>query len=104
LTVDLASSDLFPVNGVVTNLAGNTPPEIPDVVINAGASYRFEKQGWWHWLPTEVGASIRHVGDRFILDDNAITMNAYTTADAYMFTDFDKPSMLRPGFRSECGT
>jgi iron complex outermembrane recepter protein len=82
-------NDEFPINGVITNLAGNTPPEIPDIVINAGVSYRFEKQMWWHWLPVEVGASVRHVGDRFILDDNAITMNAYTTADAYMFIDFN---------------
>jgi iron complex outermembrane recepter protein len=87
-------SDEFPINGVPTNLAGNTPPEIPDVVINAGASYRFEKQMWWHWLPVEVGASVRHVGARFVLDDDAVTMNAYTTADLYTFVDFDKPSML----------
>jgi iron complex outermembrane recepter protein len=87
-------SDEFPINGVLTNLAGNTPPEIPDVVVNAGASYRFEKQPWWHWLPIEVGASVRHVGARYILDDDAIAMAAYTTADAYLFFDLDRPSLL----------
>jgi iron complex outermembrane recepter protein len=72
---------------------GNTPPNVAPIIANAGASYRFEKQGWYHWLPIEVGASVRHVGDRFIFDDNEITMNAYTTADAYIFVDFDRPSI-----------
>jgi iron complex outermembrane receptor protein len=79
------------VNGTLFN--GNTPPNVAPIITNAGASYRFEKQEWYHWLPIEVGASVRHVGDRFIFDDNEITMNAYTTADAYMFVDFDKPSL-----------
>jgi iron complex outermembrane recepter protein len=79
------------VNGTIFN--GNTPPNVAPFIANAGASYRFEKQGWYHWLPIEIGASVRHVGDRFIFDDNAITMNAYTTADAYMFVDFDRPSL-----------
>jgi len=72
---------------------GNTPPNVAPIIANAGASYRFEKQDWYHGLPIEVGASVRHVGDRFIFDDNEITMNAYTTADAYIFLDFDKPSI-----------
>lgn len=79
------------VNGTFFN--GNTPPNVAPIIANAGASYRFEKQDWFHWLPIEIGASLRQVGDRFIFDDNEITMNAYTTADAYIFVDFDKPSL-----------
>ncbi len=80
------------VNGTVVN--GNTPPNVAPIIANAGASYRFEKQSWWHWLPIELGASVRHVGSRFIFDDNQILMNDYTTADAFLFVDLDKPSLL----------
>jgi iron complex outermembrane recepter protein len=80
-------------NGNVESFAGNTPPDVSPIIANAGASYRFEKQDWYGWLPVEVGASMRYVGDRYIFDDNAITMNAYMTADAYLFIDFDKPSL-----------
>ena len=37
----------------------------PSFVANAGASYRFET-AW----PVELGASVRHVGDRFNYQDN----------------------------------
>src|SRR5262249_50424944 len=87
-------TDLIPDNNsVVQSFAGNTPPSVAPIVINAGGSYRFENQYWYHWLPLEFGASVRHVGNRFTFDDNAITMNAYTTADAYMFIDFDRPTI-----------
>jgi iron complex outermembrane recepter protein len=79
-------------NGNFESFAGNTPPDVAPIIANAGASYRFENQAWYHGLPIEIGASMRHVGDRYTFDDNAITMNAYTTADAYMFVDFYKPS------------
>src|SRR5262249_42668927 len=80
-------------NGNLASFAGNTPPDVAPIIANAGASYRFENQAWYHWLPVEIGGSVRHVGDRFTFDDNAITMNAYTAADAYMFIDFDKPNV-----------
>jgi len=80
-------------NGNFQSFAGNTPPDVAPIIVNAGASYRFENQNWYHWLPIELGASVRHVGNRYTFDDNAITMNSYTTADAYMFVDFDKPSI-----------
>jgi iron complex outermembrane recepter protein len=69
---------------------GNTPPNVAPIVVNAGASYRYE--GWW-W-PVEVGASVRHVGDRFLREDNAITMDAYTVADAFVFVDIEKALLL----------
>jgi iron complex outermembrane receptor protein len=81
---------------------GNTPSNVAPVIINAGASYRFEH---WRW-PVELGASVRHVGNRYLYDDDATVMNAYTTADAYAFMDipgkdFGRPevSNLRVSFR-----
>ena len=53
------------------------------IIVNAGASYRFEH---WRW-PVEIGASVRHVGNRYLFEDDATTMDAYTTADAYAFVD-----------------
>ena len=37
---------------------------------------------------------MRHVASRYIFDDNEVTMDSYTVADAYMFVDFIKPSLL----------
>jgi iron complex outermembrane receptor protein len=69
---------------------GNTPPNVAPIVANAGASYSYE--GWW-W-PVEIGGSVRHVGARYLRDDNAIVMDAYTVADAFLFVDIEKPRML----------
>jgi iron complex outermembrane recepter protein len=62
---------------------GNTPPNIAPIVLNAGASYRFDN---WRW-PVEIGGSVRHVGQRFLADDNLTSMLAYTTADLFAFVD-----------------
>jgi iron complex outermembrane receptor protein len=71
----------FILNGV--DVAGNTPSNVAPVIVNAGASYRFSK---WRW-PVEFGGSVRHVGDRYLFDDDATTMLAYTTADLFAFVD-----------------
>ena len=63
---------------------GNTPSNIAPLIVNAGGSYRWEHV--WRW-PVEIGASVRHVGRRFLFEDDATTMEAYTTADAYLFVD-----------------
>ena len=76
------------------DFTGNTPPNVAPIIYNTGASYHFETQNWWHWVPMEIGASVRHVGNRFIFDDNEITMNEYTVADAYWFIEFNRPTML----------
>jgi iron complex outermembrane recepter protein len=68
------------------SFSGNTPPDVAPVIANVGASYRFST--WW-W-PVELGASLRYVGNRYLFDDNEVTMDAYTVADAYMFVDIDK--------------
>jgi len=67
------------------SLSGNTPPNVPRIVANAGASYRFVTA-----LPVELGASVRHVGNRFNTDANTVTLDAYTVADAYVFVDIPK--------------
>jgi iron complex outermembrane recepter protein len=68
------------VNGDWT---GNTPSNVAPVIFNTGASYRFTD---WRW-PVEFGGSVRHVGARYVFEDDATTMDAYTTMDVYAFVD-----------------
>jgi iron complex outermembrane recepter protein len=75
---------------------GNAPPNVAPIISNVGASYRFEPLTWPTPWPVEIGASVRHVGDRYMTQFNDVTMDSYTVADAYMFIDFEKPSWL-PG-------
>jgi len=67
------------------SFSGNTPPNVPRIVANAGASYRFDTK-----LPVELGMSARYVGNRFNSDANTVIMDAYTVADAYVFVDIPK--------------
>jgi iron complex outermembrane receptor protein len=72
--------------------SGNTPPDVAPIIVNTGASYRYK---YWRW-PVEVGASVRHVGPRFVFQDNLTTMDAYTTADAYAFVDIPGRDLALP--------
>ncbi|WP_407192662.1 TonB-dependent receptor [Bradyrhizobium sp. STM 3566] len=72
-------------NFVGGSFSGNTPPNVPRIVANAGASYRF----FTPW-PVELGIVGRHVGDRYNTDANTVTMNAYTVGDVYAFVDIPK--------------
>jgi iron complex outermembrane receptor protein len=63
--------------------SGNTVPNVAPVIINTGASYRF---GNWRW-PVEFGGSFRHVGQRYLSQDNLTAMLPYTTGDLYAFID-----------------
>jgi iron complex outermembrane recepter protein len=72
-----------PVSGNIENWTGNTPSNVAPIIVNAGASYRFDK---WRW-PVEIGGSVHHVGSRYLYEDNFTTMDAYTTADVYAFVD-----------------
>jgi iron complex outermembrane receptor protein len=81
---------------------GNTPSNIAPVIINAGASWRWDN---WRW-PVEIGGSIRHVGQRYLFEDDMTAMLPYTTADLYAFVDVtgrDLPwqgvEKMRFGFR-----
>jgi iron complex outermembrane recepter protein len=67
------------------SFSGNTPPNVPRIVANVGASYRFDTK-----LPVELGLSARYVGNRFNSDANTVIMDAYTVADAYLFVDIPK--------------
>jgi iron complex outermembrane recepter protein len=62
---------------------GNTVPNVAPVIINTGASYRFDN---WRW-PVEFGGSLRYVGQRYLAQDNLTAMLAYTTGDLYAFVD-----------------
>jgi iron complex outermembrane receptor protein len=75
---------------------GNTPPDVAPVIVNAGASYRFNH---WRW-PVEIGGSVRHVGDRYVFQDNATTMDAYTTADVYAFVDIPGRDVAMPDLKT----
>jgi iron complex outermembrane recepter protein len=77
------NSVLDPVSGTIENWTGNTPSNVAPIIINAGTSYLY---GGWRW-PVEVGASVRHVGNRYLYEDDNTIMDAYTTADAYAFVD-----------------
>ncbi len=81
---------------------GNTPSNIAPVIINAGASWRWDN---WRW-PVEIGGSIRHVGQRYLFEDDLTAMLPYTTADLYAFVEVpgrDLPwqgvEKMRFGFR-----
>ncbi|OAF19427.1 TonB-dependent receptor [Bradyrhizobium neotropicale] len=80
--VDARYADYDFVGG---SFSGNTPPNVPRIVANAGASYRFFTP-----LPVELGIVGRHVGDRFNTDANVVTLKAYTVADVYAFVDIPR--------------
>ncbi|WP_262047674.1 TonB-dependent receptor [Bradyrhizobium sp. Bra78] len=80
--VDARYADYNFVGGTFSD---NTPPNVPRIVANAGASYRF----FTPW-PVEVGITGRHVGDRYNTDANTVTMNAYTVGDVYAFVDIPR--------------
>jgi iron complex outermembrane receptor protein len=62
---------------------GNTPSNVAPLIVNAGASYR-----WNHWRwPVEIGGSVRHVGRRFVFEDDLTAMEPFTTADLFAFID-----------------
>ncbi len=67
------------------SLSGNTPPNVPRIVANAGSSYRFNTT-----TPVEIGASVRHVGDRYHSDFNAVKLLAYTVGDVFAAMDIRK--------------
>src|SRR5262249_43991428 len=63
------------------NFTGNFAPKVAPIIINGGLSYRTT---YWRW-PVEVGAVVRHVGNRELDQTNLTTLNSYTTADVYSF-------------------
>jgi iron complex outermembrane recepter protein len=80
----------------VGSFTGNAPPDVAPIIVNAGASYRFDH---WRW-PVEFGGSVRHVGDRSVFYDDATTMLAYTTADVYTFVDIPGRDVAMPELKN----
>ncbi len=70
------------------SFSGNAPPNVPRHVANAGTSYRFATS-----TPLEVGASVRHVGERLHSDANTVKMLAYTVGDAYAGVEMGKTKL-----------
>jgi iron complex outermembrane recepter protein len=75
---------------------GNTPSNVAPVIINAGASYRFNN---WRW-PVEIGGSLQHVGARFVGPDNLAVMLPYTTGNLYAFVDIPGRDLWWQGLES----
>jgi iron complex outermembrane receptor protein len=82
--------------------SGNIPSNVAPVIINAGASYTFSN---WRW-PVEIGGSIRHVGQRYLFEDDLTAMLPYTTVDLFAFMDIPGRDLywqgldkMRVGFR-----
>ncbi len=70
------------------SFSGHAPPNVPKIVVNAGASYRFNTT-----TPLEIGASVRHVGERFHSDANTVKLLAYTVGDAFASVDIGKTKL-----------
>jgi iron complex outermembrane receptor protein len=77
--------------GPALMVSGNVPVNVPPIIANAGASYRFEPLVWPTLWPVEIGTSVRHVDKRYITPYNDVYMDEYTVFDAYMFIDFERP-------------
>jgi iron complex outermembrane receptor protein len=82
--------------------SGNIPSNVAPVIVNAGASYTFSN---WRW-PVEIGGSIRHVGQRYLFEDDLTAMLPYTTVDLFAFMDIPGRDLywqglekMRVGFR-----
>lgn len=78
-----------------TGFTGNTPSNVAPLIFNAGSSYRFNN---WRW-PLEFGGSVRYVGNRYLFEDDATTMNAFMTADIYAFVDIPGKDLARPDIK-----
>jgi iron complex outermembrane recepter protein len=72
---------------------GNTPSNVAPVIINAGASWRFDG---WRW-PVEIGGAVRHVGQRYLYEDDRTVMLPYTTADLFAFVDIPSKDLFWQG-------
>jgi iron complex outermembrane receptor protein len=86
----------FDLSGNFVSWTGNTPSNVAPIILNAGTSYCFEH---WRW-PVEIGASVRHVGNRYLYEDDATTMDAFTTADAYTFVDIPGRDIAWPEIKT----
>ncbi len=54
---------------------GNTPPNVPERIVNLFANYRFKE------VPVDLLLSVNHTGKMYTDNANQIRINGYTTAD-----------------------
>ena len=76
---------------------GNTPSNVAPLILNAGASYRFANY-WTRW-PVEIGGSVRHVGRRFLFEDDLTRMEPYTIGDVFAFVDIPGRDLGTPDLK-----
>ncbi len=88
--------DAFDLSGNLVSWTGNTPSNVAPIIVNAGASYLYSG---WRW-PVEIGGSVRHVGDRYLYEDDNTIMDAYTTADVYAFVDIPGKDLSAPDIKN----
>jgi iron complex outermembrane recepter protein len=79
------------------DFTGNTPSNIAPLILNAGASYRFANY-WTRW-PVEIGGSVRHVGRRFLFEDDLTRMEPYTIGDVFAFVDIPGRDLGTPDLK-----
>ena len=72
---DFAETD----GGAVVSRNGNRPPNVPETMANVWSVYRVP-----FVVPFDFGAALRYVGHRYADNANAVRLNAYTTADAWL--------------------
>lgn len=65
--------------GSLVSRNGNRPFNVPQVMANLSSIYRLPTT-----VPVDLGAALRYVGDRYNDAANAVRMNAYITADAWL--------------------
>ncbi len=65
--------------GSLVSRSGNRPFNVPQAMANLWSIYRLPTA-----VPVDLGAALRYVGDRYNDAANAVRMNAYITADAWL--------------------
>ena len=63
----------------VVSRGGNRPPNVPETMANLWSVYRVPFA-----VPFDLGAAFRYVGHRYAENANAVRLNAYITADAWI--------------------
>ena len=72
--LDARFDELIEAGGV--DRSGNTPPNVPELVANLFASYRFDA------VPVTLSAGVRHAGRFFTNNANTIRVAEHTVLDA----------------------
>ncbi|MDZ7864018.1 TonB-dependent receptor [Acidovorax sp.] len=71
--LDARFDSLIEAGGV--SRVGNTPPNVPERIVNLFASYRFKE------VPLDLLLSVNHTGKMYTDNANQIRINGHTTAD-----------------------